>query len=120
MRTVIITQGAYGYKPEGRSVRAVTRGQSVDLSDAEAARIVALGVAEYADAHEAEEKDAFFDPEELIKLTVADLKCLCEQMELDTAGCRKKADYIALICEESDGEDGGDEDPPELGAVDPV
>ncbi len=125
MRTVIITQGAYGYKPENGSVRAVMRGQSVCIPDAEAARIVALGVAEYedADAHEAEaEKDAFYDPEELSKLTVAELRGVAEGMAIDVSDCRRKADFIGRIVAsgEDDGDDGDGEEMPALGAVDPV
>ena len=127
MRTVIITQGAYGFKPENGSVRAVMRGQSVCIPDAEAARIVALGVAEYADAdadaHDAEaERDAFYDPEELSKLTVAELRGVAEGMAIDVSDCRRKADYIGRIVAsgEDDGDDGDGEELPALGAVDPV
>ncbi len=48
---VVITSGAYGWRPFGNSqVKTVRSGQSCDVPPEEAARLVGLGVAEYASA----------------------------------------------------------------------
>lgn len=50
MRDVVITTGVYGRRDEKGRVLPVAKGERVTLSDEEAARLVALDVAVYADA----------------------------------------------------------------------
>lgn len=53
MKKVRIISGAYGYQPEkdvkkkARKTVAITRGNTVEVSDAEAKRLVEMKVAEY-------------------------------------------------------------------------
>jgi hypothetical protein len=53
MKKVRIIAGAYGYKPDKdakkkmRKTVAITRGETVDVTDSEAKRLVELKVAEY-------------------------------------------------------------------------
>lgn len=49
MRSVVIKTGVYGRRDEKGRVLPVTKGERVALSDEEAARLVALGVAAYGD-----------------------------------------------------------------------
>ena len=50
MRSVVIKTGVYGRRDEKGRVLPVAKGERVKLPDAEAARLVALNVAAYADA----------------------------------------------------------------------
>ncbi len=50
MRDVVIKTGVYGRRDEKGRVQPVAKGERVTLSDEEAARLVALDVAAYADA----------------------------------------------------------------------
>ena len=51
MKKVRIISGTYGHQPEGsKIVKAVSRGETVDLPEDKAERLVKLGVAEYVDA----------------------------------------------------------------------
>jgi len=50
MREIVIKTGVYGRRDERGRVQPVTKGERVTLSDEEAARLVALEVAVYADA----------------------------------------------------------------------
>lgn len=50
MREIVIKAGVYGRRDERGRVQPVTKGERVTLSDEEAARLVALDVAVYADA----------------------------------------------------------------------
>jgi len=50
MRDVVIKAGVYGRRDEKGRVQPVAKGERVTLSDEEAARLVALDVAAYADA----------------------------------------------------------------------
>lgn len=49
MREVVIKAGTYGYRNAAGRVQPVARGDSVTVSDAEAARLVGLKVAAYTD-----------------------------------------------------------------------
>lgn len=54
MKKIRIIRGAYGYQPKAdgkkkvRRTVAVLRGETIEVTDAEAKRLVELGVAEYA------------------------------------------------------------------------
>lgn len=50
MREVVVKAGTYGYRTAAGRVQPVARGDSVTVSDEEAARLVSLGVAAYVDA----------------------------------------------------------------------
>ena len=110
-----------------------------ECDDAQAARLVEQGVAEYVgDLREQDEEQAdgsretkkatgHLDAEQLEAMTNEQLKNLAEEMGVDVTGCKKKADYIAAIVdvevepgdEVDPDEDDPDNDLPELGAADP-
>lgn len=116
MKTVKIIFGSYGL-PNGKlGVKLIDRGQTCEIEDAEADRLIALGVAELVaeTPHEPQEavatgedipeeetqQEAFMghlDPEQLSAMTNASLKKLAEDMGLDASKCKVKADYVALI-----------------------
>lgn len=151
MKTIKMIFGSYG-APNGKgSVKLIDCGQTCEVEDAEAERLIALHVAQEVvatpqereepikagentpDASDAQEGfTGHLDPDELSTWTVAELKQLAEDMELDTSKCKVKADYVALISEaevivpaeeEADEEDGTVDDgelPPDLEAEAPV
>lgn len=146
MKTVTIISGVYGADNGKGGVTAIARGQTCDVSDAEAARLVTLGVAAMAvatphegqtalgagentpDSNDAQEgSTGHMDAEQLAGMTNAQLKQLADDMGLDTSKCNRKADYIALIsagkvivpAENDDTVDDG-ELPPDLEAEAPV
>lgn len=107
----------------------------------QAARLVALHVAEYAAPvsmkledtvppaagtegtgdEDEETVKGHLDPEQLATMTIEQLKQLAEDMEVDVTACKKKADYVAAISAvevEAGGIEDGDE-PPSLSAADP-
>jgi len=111
-----------------------------ECDDAQAARLVSLGVAEYvgcqgravdpATEHIGEPAEPDQEPEKIVghldaaeleTWTIEQLKKLAADMGVDLTGCKKKADYIAAITAEEveiDAEDDADE-LPELSAADP-
>ena len=116
MKTVRIISGSYGADNGKRGVCVIDRGNTCEVDDAEAARLISLGVAAEVVATPQEPQDApeagvntpddekaqepligSLDPEQLSTMTNAQLKKLAEDMGLDTAKCRVKADYIELI-----------------------
>ena len=157
MKRVKITNGLYGYRPEGaKHPRPVPAGSLCIVTDAEAARLVALGVGivleditekdtagavatpvegeddEGAgvdttgqDGATESEETARLDPEQLKELTNAKLKELAEEMGIDTAKLKTKAQLIAAITDVPledaiSGEDDGEGAPAGLGAEGPV
>lgn len=155
MTRIEIICGTYGHRPEGsKHPIPVDRGGFCEVPEAEAQRLYALGVARPAqetpvptvatpsegeDAAEAgvnppdaesgaeNAKTAHLDPEQLQALTNAKLRELAEEMGIDTAKLKTKAQLIAAITDipledaipEDDGVDDG-EAPPEIGAEAPV
>ena len=146
MKRVKITNGLYGYRPEGaKHPRPVPAGGLCVVTDTEAARLASLGVGVVLEdipeedtagavATPAEGEDgagtgvdtpsqdgsaegedtAHLDPEQLKELTNAKLKGLAEEMGIDTAKLKTKAQLIAAITDvpledaisgEEDGED---------------
>lgn len=95
-----------------------------DCDDAQAARLVKLGVAVYVGEIAEQKEDqttGHLDTAQLESMTIAQLEHLAGDLGIDVSGCKKKADYIAAIQAEEvtiDGEDDGDE-LPELNAADP-
>lgn len=149
MKTVKIISGVYGADNGKGGVTAIARGQTCELPDAEAARLVAFGVATMVVAtlqegqtmpkagentpsgnNAQENSTGHLDAKQLSSMTNAQLKQLAEDMGLDAAKCKKKADYIELITAEEvivppDGEEYDDtvddgELPPDLQAEAPV
>lgn len=150
MKTVKILCGGYGLKvlsDSGIRTKLILRGEVCELPDSEAAELIAANMAVPAVATPQEREanigvgentpaaktpqEGFLDPEQLKTMTVAQLKQLAEDMGLDTAACKRKAELIDLITaepviieegeppEKDEAEDDG-EAPPELGAEAPV
>ena len=154
MKTVKIINGTYGAR-DGKTgrVKPVLLGKTVDVCDEEAARLVARGVAVVVvseDAHTGVatapessgapdpgvdippqndgsegEETAHLDPEQLKELTKAKLKELAEEMGIDTAKLKTKAQLIAAITDVPledaiSGEEDDEEAPAGLGAEGPV
>lgn len=111
-----------------------------ECDDAQAERLVGLGVAVYVGetgqtaakqedtgkqtegTGEPEKKTGHLDAEQLKELTIDKLKALAADMGVDVSKCKKKDEYIAAIVAvevEIDDEDEGDDDLPDLSAADP-
>ena len=129
MKRVKITDGLYGYRPEGaKHPQPVPAGSLCIVTDAEAARLASLGVGvvledipeedttgavatpvegeddegEGVDTPDQDEpaegeETAHLDPEQLKEFTNAKLKELAEEMGIDTAKLKTKAQLIAAI-----------------------
>ena len=158
MTKVKIICGTYGYRPKGSlHPIPIDRGGICEVPEEEAQRLFQLGVARpveeasipaVATSREGEEdgragadlsdggesaegtKNVHLDPEQLKELTNAKLRELAEEMGIDTAKLKTKAQLIAAIAsipledaipesDEDSGEDDGEE-PPALGAEEPV
>lgn len=137
--------GGYGC-PTKTGVHTVSRGERCEVSDAEAARLIGLGVAKCAfsaptapetalaeapasaegnDTPAAETSQngseaAHLDPDQLHDMTVANLKKLAADMGIDTKQLKTKDALIQAICAEDVVP--GDEcaDGPELAAAMPT
>lgn len=157
MKRVKITNGLYGYRPEGaKHPRPVSAGGLCVVTDTEAARLTSLGVGvvledipeedttgAVATPVEGEdgagpgvdtpgqngpaegEETAHLDPEQLKELTNAKLKELAEEMGIDTAKLKTKAQLIAAITDVPledaiSGEEDDEGAPAGLGAEGPV
>ena len=134
MKTVRIISGTYGADNGKGGVIAISRGETCEVDDQEAARLVSIGVASVAVATAQEtqaESEASedmsersdtqsgvvgrLDANQLLAWTNAQLEQLAEDMGLDVSKCKKKSDYIELITSEdviihSDCVDGGDDE----------
>ena len=157
MKHVKITNGLYGYRPEGaKHPRPVPAGSLCIVTDAEAARLASIGVgvvledipeegitgavATPVEGEDDEgagvdttdqggpaegEETARLDPEQLKELTNAKLKELAEEMGIDTAKLKTKAQLIAAITDVPledaiSGEEDDEGAPAGLGAEGPV
>ena len=157
MKRVKITDGLYGYRPEGaKHPRPVPAGSLCIVTDAEAARLASIGVgvvledipeegitgavATPVEGEDDEgagvdttdqggpaegEETAHLDPEQLKELTNAKLKELAEEMGIDTAKLKTKAQLIAAITDVPledaiSGEEDDEGAPAGLGAEGPV
>ena len=157
MKRVKITNGLYGYRPEGaKHPRPVSAGGLCVVTDTEAARLASLGVgvvledipeegitgavATPVEGEDDEgagvdtpgqdepaegEETARLDPEQLKELTNAKLKELAEEMGIDTAKLKTKAQLIAAITDVPledaiSGEEDDEGAPAGLGAEGPV
>lgn len=145
-----IISGSYGWrKTKDAMPKLVERGGICEVDEAEARRLVALGVA--AIVHEADEApvasgstvesgdtpcadmpseengaesgaEAHLDAEQLQEMTVAQLKELAAELGIETAKLRKKDDLIAAIVAVpvDPGEEISEDDLPDLSAAAPV
>ena len=153
MAYIKVKQGGVGVKyidAHGNERHALKTPESgpFECDDAQAARFVELGAAEYVGAQEApmaqvnEQQDEgqqsdeqqeetgepsqepekvahHLDAEQLKNMTVAQLKTLAEDMGADISGCKKKDDYIAAIVAVDVYIDDEDDELPDLSAADP-
>lgn len=154
MTKIKIINGTYGFRPEGsRHPIPVDRGNTCEVPDEEAQRLYRMGVACPAqedaapavatpcegeesskasvDTPDSEsgaegEESAHLDAEQLKELTNAKLRELAEEMGIDTAKLKTKAQLIAAITNVpledaiSEGAEDDGEEPPELGVEAPV
>lgn len=126
MLTVKIKSGAYGLNTGDRVITKDRMSEPFSLDDAEAKRLVSLGVAEIitegvATGGNGEETnppsvnpaddengsngeneggndiDGHLDAEQLEEMTIKELKALAEDMGIDTGKFKVKADYIQAI-----------------------
>ena len=142
---VEILCGGYGC-PTKTGVHTVSRGERCEVSDAEAARLIGLGVAKFAvsappapepapaeapaaaesndtpaaEASQNGSETAHLDPDQLHDMTVVNLKKLAADMGIDTKQLKTKDALIQAICAEDVVP--GDEctDGPELAAAMPT
>lgn len=138
---VKIICGSYGYRTK-YGVKPVMLGETCEVDGTEAGRLVGLGVAEIVDApaapsaaapapsasdndtpaeKSAAEKPAaaHLVPEDLADMTVANLKKMAADMDIDTKQLKTKDALIQAICAE-DVYPGEPMDGPDLGAEAPV
>lgn len=128
MTQVMIVFGTYGHKPEGaKRITPVSLGETVELPESEAARLVGLGVAQYVhtpiaqpsapvatpvsmqntpdkcdtqgDGNDgtADEETACLDLEQLESMTNADLKTLAKNMGIAAGSLKTKNALIEAI-----------------------
>ena len=147
---VEIISGSYGWrKTKDAMPKLIERGGTCEVDEAEAKRLVALGVAaivrEVDEASVASastgrndaapcvdmpnkengaesDAEAHLDTEQLQEMTVAQLKELAAELGIETAKLRKKDDLIAAIVAVpvESGEEAGEGDLPDLSAAAPV
>lgn len=150
MVEVKIISGSYGWRETRKAMpKLIERGSTCKVDEAEAQRLVALGVAaivnEADEAHVATasapesgaapcsdisgaengaegDTEAHLDAEQLQEMTVAQLKELAAELGIETAKLRKKDDLIAAIAAVpvEPGEEAGEGDLPDLSAAAPV
>ena len=140
MAKIKVTVGGCGieYKEANgtRYMLKTANDSAFECDDAQATRLVSLGVAEYAEKAQAaapaanpdaanqqdeETVTGHLDPERLATMTNEQLKNLAGDLGIDVTGCKKKADYIDAIVAvevEAGGIEDGDE-LPDLDAADP-
>ena len=126
MRTVKIISGAYGLNTGDRVITKDRMSEPFSLDDAEAERLVSLGIAEIitegvatggngnetnppsvnpsndengsnGENEGGNDIDGHLDAEQLGEMTIKELKALAEDMGIDTSKMKVKADYIQAI-----------------------
>ena len=136
MKRIEITRGGCGIKykdangNERHAVKTAEHGP-FECDDAQADRLVSLGVAKYVGAAaaaapinqnegEGETITGHLDAAQLETMTNEQLKNLAGDLGVDVTGCKKKADFVAAIMAvEVEAETDGDDELPELDAADP-
>lgn len=147
---IVIINGSYGWrKTKDAMPKLIERGGTCEVDEAEAKRLVALGVASIVGEAEDElvasgstdesgdapcvdmpseensaedDAEAHIDAAQLQEMTVAQLKCLASDLGIDTPRPGKKDDLIAAIVSATvePGEESAEDDLPDLGAAAPV
>lgn len=140
-----IVKGVYGYVDKHGFVRPKDcNSEPFNTSPEQEARLVKLGVAEYVDepakvptvnepaqaqSSKNDEETARLDPDQLKELTNAELKAMAEDMGIDTAKLKTKAQFIEAITavdvvpgpdEDSEGMEDDGEAPPAFDAAEAV
>ncbi len=128
MKRVKIINGSYGKKGK-YAIQIIGLGEETELEDAEAERLVDLGVAkivkdmqEIAESQEIPqeaEETAHLDPEEISKWTKAQLTELATDLGLATAQLKTKQALIDAICAQEI-IPGDEDESPNLEVEDPV
>lgn len=132
MKKVIITVGTYGYRTDkdGPVIPVSHKeGKPIELLDAEADRIVGLGIAKYANGKAVEEQEGNLDPDDLSTYAYNDLKKLAKEMGLSASGSKEElikriSDEKVIIPSDADAvvdetENDDNEEPPVLEAAEP-
>lgn len=121
MAQVKIIKGAYGHRPEGKHyIHTALTGEVVDVSNAEADRLVSIGVATYIEKEcEASSGDAIAIPVYSIDMKADQLRALMEQENLPLKAGMTKADMVAALDENFTSVDDSDA-LPEPSAENPV
>lgn len=139
---IILTQGAYRYRPEGSKTAVVVQlgDPAFDLPEAEAERLIALGVARVADSGLAtappaqepaeageplppdeeapEDQTELYEdrPEYSVKMTVKQLRSLMDERGIDYDDQMSKAQLVERLDSFYEGEGETAEDSPVLSA----
>lgn len=139
MKQVNIIRGGYGYRPDAKGpVNLITKNDGpISIADEEAARLVRLGIAEYAKSQQ-NAVLGVLTPDDLSTYAYNDLKKLAKELGLSASG--SKEELIKRISEEhvcvpsekaeetvaadpeeesADAEESSDEEPPILEAAEP-
>ena len=140
---VEILCGGYGC-PTKTGVHTVAHGERCEVSDAEAARLIGLGVAPYitdrgtastlaaapataegndtpaAEASQNGSEAAHLDPDQLQSMTVAELKKLAADMGIETKQLKTKDELVEAICAEDVVPGDESTETPELSAAMPT
>lgn len=138
MRKIRVTQGGCGIKytdANGHERHALKTSEHgpFECDDAQADRLVGLGVAVYVGAakpaapveepdehaQEPETVTGHLDAAQLESMTNEQLKNLAGDLGIDVTGCKKKADYVAAIVAVEVEAPAEDDELPELDAADP-
>lgn len=128
MREIIIRNGVYGFRDEKGRVKPVSRGGRISVSDSEAARLAALGVALYTDVRaglgqaapvreDSISRKADADETEIAKLermSKADLEQMARDMGVDISSAKNNRERAVLLSS-VELQDSGEE-PPDLEA----
>ena len=128
---VEILCGGYGC-PTKTGVHTVAHGERCEVSDAEAARLIGLGVAKCAfsaptatetapaETQQGGSGTAHLDPNQLQDMTVAELKKLAADMGIETKQLKTKDELVEAICAEDVVPGDESTEAPELSAAMPT
>ena len=141
---VIMTQGAYRYRPEGEKSAVVVQlgDPAFDLPEDKAARLVSIGVAKYApeavataqihapedapgetqpaqreDVNDESEADEYSRPDYSVKMTVRELKELMDGLDLPYEEGMTKAQMVERLDSFFDDYEDGEEGTDDLPAL---
>jgi hypothetical protein len=118
MRKIRIINGTYGYRRPG-SVGVTPKSKRdppFEVEDAQAARLVALKAAEYADVPVVSilppKEDNRTETEKLLDKTRKELDAMAAKLGVDASNCRNKQEVAVLIlsAQASEEEEGGEDE----------